>query len=164
VKTGNNVKSDTGVFRKAAQSLVRPRALILGGRLYGAQILVLRFQLNTICTCSLTRYVQRYPEFENYLAICAHAPDCIVRHYDVQCDSQCCRTTARAVIWSTSYFPNVSIFLLTALGGLPENPGIHRQWFQTWLVSAMPVPSRRLHVHQREASSYLLVVGFGDSL
>jgi len=68
VKTGNNVKSDTGVFRKAAQSLVRPWALILGGRLYGrlcAQILVLRFQLNTICTCSLTRYVQRYPEFEN---------------------------------------------------------------------------------------------------
>jgi len=31
--------------------------------------------------------------------------------------------TARAVIWSTSYYPNVSIFLLTALGGLPENPG-----------------------------------------
>jgi len=25
--------------------------------------------------------------------------------------------------WSTSYFPSVSIFLLTALGGLPENPG-----------------------------------------
>ena len=35
-----------------------------------------------------------------------------------------CRITARAVIWSTSYFPNVSIFLLTALGGLQENPGI----------------------------------------
>jgi len=47
--------------------------------------MVLRFQLNTICTCSLTRYVQRYIEFENYLDICAHAPDCIVRHYDTQC-------------------------------------------------------------------------------
>jgi len=34
-----------------------------------------------------------------------------------------CHITARAVIWSKSYFPNVSIFLLTALGGLPENPG-----------------------------------------
>jgi len=28
---------------------------------------------------SLTRYVQRYTEFENYLDICAHVPDCIVR-------------------------------------------------------------------------------------
>jgi len=41
--------------------------------------MVLRFQLNTICTSSLTQYVQRYTEFENYLDICAHAPDCIVR-------------------------------------------------------------------------------------
>ena len=41
----------------------------------------------------------------------------------VQTQAICnCRRTARAVIWSTSYFPNVSIFLLTALGGLPENP------------------------------------------
>jgi len=40
-----------------------------------------------------------------------------------QTQAKCiCRITARAVIWSTSYFPNVSIFLLTALGGLPENP------------------------------------------
>ena len=35
-----NIQSDTGVFRKAAQSLVRPWALILGGRLYGAKISV----------------------------------------------------------------------------------------------------------------------------
>jgi len=42
-------------------------------------------QLNTICTCSPTRYVQRYTEIENYLDICAHAPDCIVRNYDIQC-------------------------------------------------------------------------------
>ena len=35
-----------------------------------------------------------------------------------------CRITARAVIWFTSYFPNVPIFLLTALGGLPENRGM----------------------------------------
>jgi len=76
----------TGVFRKAAQSLVRPWTLILGGRLYGAKISLLRFQLNTICTCSLTRYIQRYPEFEKYLDICSHAPDCIVRHYDMQCE------------------------------------------------------------------------------
>jgi len=42
----------------------------------------------------------------------------------VQTQAICnCRITARAVIWSTSYFPIVSIFLLTALGGLPENPG-----------------------------------------
>ena len=42
----------------------------------------------------------------------------------VQTQAICnCRITARAVVWSTSYFPNVSIFLLTALGGLPENPG-----------------------------------------
>ena len=34
-----------------------------------------------------------------------------------------CRITAQAFIWSTSYLPNESIFLLTALGGLPENPG-----------------------------------------
>jgi len=41
------------------------------------------------------------------------------------------RITARAVIWPTSYFPNVSIFLLTALGGLPENPGKLKRtvWF-----------------------------------
>ena len=42
----------------------------------------------------------------------------------VQTQAICnCRMTARAVIWSTSYFANVSIFLLTALGSLPENPG-----------------------------------------
>ena len=43
----------------------------------------------------------------------------------VQIQAICnCRTTARAVIWSTSYFPNdVSIFLLTAQGGLPEHHG-----------------------------------------
>jgi len=42
----------------------------------------------------------------------------------VQTQTICnCRITVRAVIWSTSYFPNVSIFLLTVLGGLPENPG-----------------------------------------
>jgi len=41
--------------------------------------MVLRFQLNTIFTYSLTRYVQRYTKFENYLDICAHAPDSIVR-------------------------------------------------------------------------------------
>ena len=44
-------------------------------------------RLNTIYTCSLTRYVQRYTEFENYLDICAHASDCIVRRYDIQCKS-----------------------------------------------------------------------------
>jgi len=39
----------------------------------------------------------------------------------VQTQAICsCRITAWAVIWSTSYFPNVSIFLLTALGGLPS--------------------------------------------
>jgi len=44
---------------------------------------------------------------------------------NVQTQAICnCRITARAVTWSTSYFPKVSIFLLTALGGLPENPGI----------------------------------------
>ena len=42
----------------------------------------------------------------------------------VQTQAICnCRITARAVIWSSSYFPNVSIFLLTALGGHPENIG-----------------------------------------
>ena len=42
----------------------------------------------------------------------------------VQTQAICnCRITARSVIWSTSYFPKVSIFLLTALGGFPENPG-----------------------------------------
>jgi len=51
--------------------------------------MVLRFHLNTICTCFLKRFVQRYTEFENYLDICAHAPDCIVGHYDIQGDSQC---------------------------------------------------------------------------
>ena len=35
-----------------------------------------------------------------------------------------CRITALAVIWFMSYFPNCSIFLLTALGGLPENLGM----------------------------------------
>jgi len=50
-------------------------------------------------------------------------------HYDIQGDSQCCHITARVVIWSTSYFPNVSIFLLTALGGLPENPGKNQKDF-----------------------------------
>jgi len=50
----------------------------------------------------------------------------------VQTQAICdCRITARAVIWSRSYFPNVSIFLLTALGGLPENPGINHFWWIT---------------------------------
>ena len=49
----------TGVFRRAAQSLVRPWALILGGRLYGASIWV-EYHRTGICTCHLTRYVQRY--------------------------------------------------------------------------------------------------------
>jgi len=82
--------------------------------------MVLRFRLNTICICSLknnnitncdycnTGYVQRYTEFEKYSEIQAI------------CN---CRITARAVIWFTSYFLNLSIFLLMALGGLPENPG-----------------------------------------
>ena len=48
----------------------------------------------------------------------------------VQTQAICnCRITARAVIWSRSYLVqvlyNVSIFLLTALGGIPENPGIN---------------------------------------
>jgi len=34
----NKVATCTGVFRKAAQSLVRLWALVLGGRLYGAKI------------------------------------------------------------------------------------------------------------------------------
>jgi len=46
---------------------------------------------------------------------------CVVVQTQTICN---CRIGARAVIWSTSYFPNVSIFLLTALGGLPENTGI----------------------------------------
>jgi len=45
--------------------------------------MVLIFQL--IFICSLTRYVQSYTEFENYLEICAYAADCIVRHYDIKC-------------------------------------------------------------------------------
>ena len=35
-KKWKGMKRDTGVFRKAAQSLVRPFAFSLGGRLYGA--------------------------------------------------------------------------------------------------------------------------------
>jgi len=37
-----------------------------------------------------------------------------------------CRITARVVIWSTPYFPNASIFLLMALGDLPENLGTYQ--------------------------------------
>jgi len=59
--------------------------------------MVLRFELNTICTCSLTRYFQRYTEFENYLDICATLQTvfCAIMtynvksHYDIQGDSQC---------------------------------------------------------------------------
>jgi len=57
-----------GVFRKSAQSLVRPWALIFGGRLYGANIWV-EYYRTGICTCHLTRYVQRYTEFEYYLQL-----------------------------------------------------------------------------------------------
>jgi len=46
---------------------------------------------------------------------------CVVAQTQAICK---CRITARAITWSTPYFPNVSIFLLTALNGLPENPGI----------------------------------------
>ena len=52
-------KQSTGVFRKAAQCLVRPWALILGGRLYGANIWV-EYYRTGICTYHLTRYVQRF--------------------------------------------------------------------------------------------------------
>jgi len=50
---------NTGVFRKPAQSLIHPWALILGGRLYGANIWV-EYYRTGLCTCRLTRYVQRY--------------------------------------------------------------------------------------------------------
>jgi len=54
----------------------------------------------------------------------------------VQIQAICnCRITARAVIWSTSYFPKVSIFLLPALGGLPENPGTDLQ------ITLRPTPT-----------------------
>jgi len=43
---------------------------------------------------------------------------------------------ARAVVWSTSYFPNVFIFLLTALGGLREHPGIMQ--LSSWSSFAAP--------------------------
>jgi len=44
----------------------------------------------------------------------------------VQTQAMCnCRITAQAIISSTSYFPNESLFLLTTLGGLPKNPGIY---------------------------------------
>jgi len=49
-------------------------------------------------------------------ALCA----CVVVQTQAICNY---RITARAVIWSMSYFLYVSIFLLTALGSLPENPG-----------------------------------------
>jgi len=55
----------------------------------------------------------------------------------VQTQAICnCRVTARAVIWYASYFPNVSIFLLTALGGLPESPGTRK--IPTWGSAAPP--------------------------
>jgi len=49
--------SVTGVFRKASQSLVRPWALILGGRLYGANICV-EYDRTGICACHLPHYVR----------------------------------------------------------------------------------------------------------
>ena len=86
-------KQSTGVFRKAAQCLVRPWALILGGRLYGANIWVEHYlYLLPYTVCPTSYWVW------NYLDICAHTPDCILRHYmtcnvkshcDIQGDSQC---------------------------------------------------------------------------
>ena len=83
----------TRVFWKADQSLVRPWALILGEGLY----MVLRFQLNTITTVYLHLFLYTvcptFTEFENYVDICAHAPDCrlcaimtynVKSHYDIR--------------------------------------------------------------------------------
>ena len=128
--------SEVPVFRKAAQSLVRPWALILGGRLYGAKISVENYLYLFPYTVRPTLY--RVWKLFRYLCLrsrlyCAPNMDhtyiycvwilceCVVVQTQAICN---CRITARAVIWSTSYFPNVSIFLLTALGSLPENPGI----------------------------------------
>jgi len=52
------IYSCTGVFRKVAKSLVRSCAHIWSGRLYGANISV-EYYRTGICTCHLTRYVQR---------------------------------------------------------------------------------------------------------
>jgi len=124
----------TGVFRKAAQALVRPCALILGERLYGAKISVEYYLYLFPYTVRPTLY--RVWKLFRYLCLrsrlyCAPNMDYTYNYcawilcacVAVQTQAICnCRIIARAVIWSTSYFPNVSIFLLTALGDLPENP------------------------------------------
>ena len=129
------VKDNTGVFRKSAQSLVRPWELISGGRLYGANISVeyylhlLPYTVRPMLCRVWNQFRYLCPSSRLYCApnmdytyiycvwiLCA----CVVVQTQAICN---CRLTARAVIWSTSCFPNVSIFLLTALGGLPENPG-----------------------------------------
>ena len=69
-----------------------------------------------------------------------------------------CRMTARAIIWFTSYFPNLSFFQLTAQGGLPENPGtiFYETFVQTensccvchdfhWLLVATKLLTAKLH-------------------
>jgi len=130
--------SATGVFRKAAQSLVRSRALILGGRLNGAKISIEYYLYLFPYTVRPTLYriwkLFRYlcPSSRLYCApnvdyayICCVWIWCACIFVQTQAIYNC-RITARVVIWSTSYFPNVSIFLLTALGGLPENSGILR--------------------------------------
>ena len=101
-KVRNSANAQYRGFRKAAQSLVHPWALILGGPLYGAKISV---------------------EYDLYLFPYTVRPT-LYRVWKLFGDTQAicnCRITARAVIWFTSYFPNLSIFLLTALSGLPEN-------------------------------------------
>jgi len=106
--------------RSPAQCLVRPWALILGGRLY--------IMLIHLFPCTVRPTLYRISKlFRETQAICN------------------CRLTARAVIWFTSCFPNLSVFLLTALGGLPENPGtnfLNESWWpNAWPCDATVTPT-----------------------
>jgi len=116
----------------------------LGGRLYGAKISVEYYLYLFPYTVRPTLY--RAWKLFKYLyqrsrLYCARNMDytyiycvwilcaCVVVQTQAKCN---CRTTARAVFWSTSCFPNVSIFLLTVLGGLREKPGVNF-WFNLLL-------------------------------
>ena len=96
--------------------------------------------LNTICSCHLTPVVSklfyRSPDHLFTFSIAMEGPlhlkpleqnlnkVCVVVQTQAICN---CRITATAVIWFTSYFPNLSFFQSMAQGEIPKNPGnVHK--------------------------------------
>ena len=119
----------------------------MGGRLYGAKISVEHYLylfpytvrpmlyrvwklFRYLCPCYMAYINMDHTHIYCVWILCA----CVVVQTQAICN--CCITTW-AVIWSMSYYPNVSIFLLTALGGLLENTGTLCSYWVVYIIQVV---------------------------